>query len=242
MDRRSRSTVAGTLLAAVLAACSGELPPPQTRSVIIYSGQRIMASPERMSEVESWLRPALDDIEVNPGFLIRMIEEDAARYPWDAMVIMGDTADVRIAAAAPDSETPYMIYAHLQLMKERGELDEWMPEAADLDGFKLEEAIVSRIADVWLLGRSVFDTQPFGPMDEVLYAKEFGYLEDFLLATQGNRFPETLEEYRESVPEQAQEFRDWFVRTFEREGPGYVPQPGEADREENGTDPTRAPA
>jgi hypothetical protein len=241
MDRRARSAVIGVFCVGVAAGCAGELPPPQTRSVIIYSGERIMASPERMAEVEAWLRPQLEEIELNPDFLIRVIQEDLARYPWDALEVVADTADIRIASSALDAETPYMIYAHLRLMQERGTLAEWVPEAEDAGAYETEEAIVSRVADVWLLGRSVFDTQPFGPMDELLYAKEFGYLEDFLLATQADRFPEALEDYREGNPENEEVFRNWFGQTFEREGPGFLPQPGDAP-EETPTDRVTAPS
>ncbi|MSR22124.1 MAG: hypothetical protein EXR92_01055 [Gemmatimonadetes bacterium] len=242
MPMRSGTTIAGVLLAAGLGACSSELPPPQTRSVIIYSGQRITADPERMGEVDAWLRPALEDIDVNPSFLIRMIQEDTTRYPWDALELVADTAEVKIARTALDAETPYMIYAYLRLRQERGTLEELVPEAVDLAGFALEKAIVNRVADVWLLGRSAFDTQPFGPVDEILYAREFGYLEDLLLATQAARFPEAVEEYRERNPGKEVEFRDWFLRTFERDGPGYLRPPGEVEPGTNADDPAPSPA
>ena len=228
MSVRVQAIVAGVLFAAGLTGCAAPLPPPQTRSVIVYTGERILPSSERMAEVEAWLQPVVEDIGLNPTFLIRVIQEDVTRYPWDALDLVADTADVRVADAALDGETPYMIYAFLRLMQERDAVDEWIPEAEGLEGFQVEEAIVSRIADVWLLGRSVFDTQPFGPMDELLYAKEFGYLTDFLLATQGDRFTEAADQYREANPDKAVEFRDWFLRTFERDGPGYL-RPAEAD-------------
>jgi hypothetical protein len=228
--RKAGGALTGALFVVAGVACSSELPPPQTRSVIIYSGERILPTSERMGEVETWLRPVLENIELDPSFLIRTIEEDAARYPWDALDLVADTADIRVADAALDADTPYLIYAFLRLMQERGTLDEWMPEAAELSGFELEQAIVSRVSDVWLLGRSVFDTQPFGPMDEILYSKEFGFLEEFLLATQASRFPAAVEAHLARSPERTAAFREWLLRTFEREGPGFLQPSGEAEQ------------
>ncbi len=218
----SGSPMMGVLLLPLLAACAGELPPPQTRPIILYSGERIRADAERMLEIERWMRPQLDDIEFNPSFLIRVMQEDVSRYPWDTLDVEGDTADIRIQVAAPDAETPYLIYAHYRLMQERGELEEWLPDAEGLEGFEAEREILRRVADVWLLGRAVFDTHPYGPLDELLWAHEFGYLDDFILATQGERFATAAEEYRSRNPGREAEFRSWFERTFEREEPGFV--------------------
>jgi hypothetical protein len=210
------------VLALAFSGCSGELPPPQTRGIIIYSGERIQTTPERMAEVERWLRPQLEHIDTSRDFLIRLVEEDGFRYPWDTLEIEGDTASVRIATTALDAETPYLIYAHLRLLEEEGRLEEWAPEAEGLEGFEAERAILTRVSDVWLLGRAAFDTHPYGPMDELLYANEFGYLEDFIFATQGDRFRTEEQSYREENPEREEEFRAWMLETFERELPGFL--------------------
>lgn len=222
MNTPGRATTIALLMSPMLGACGGQTPPPETRSVIVYSGVRLQPDAERMAEVESWLRPQLEEIQTNPGFLIRMIREDETRYPWDGLEIYGDTADIHLQTTAADAETPYQIYAHLRLVQDYGTLEEWAPEAAGLEGLEAEEAILTRVADVWLLGRSVFDTQPFGPMDELLYSSEYGYLEDFILATQGDRFAEERERYLEERPERAEEFEEWLEATFERTEPGYL--------------------
>jgi len=219
--------MAGVLVLA-LSGCSGELPPPQTRGIIIYSGERLQTTPERMAEVERWLRPQLEHIDTSRAFLIRLVEEDAFRYPWDTLEIEGDTASVRLASTALDAETPYLIYAHLRLIEAQGTLEEWAPEAEGLEGFEAERAILERVSDVWLLGRAAFDTHPFGPMDELLYANENGYLEDYIFATQGHRFPAAEQSYREANPEREAEFREWMLRTFEREGPGFLAETADA--------------
>lgn len=218
-----RGPLVGLLLVSVLAGCSTQIPPPQTRPIILYSGERLRAEPEEMLAVEEWMRPQLFEIETNPDFLIRVIREDVARYPWDTLDLVADTADIRLQDGASDAETPFLIYAHLRLMDSRGELAQWAPETEELDGLAVELALLDRIADIWLLGRTVYDTQPFGPMDELLWARESGYLEDFLVATQGDRFPEARARYVARGPERASEFQAWFERVFEREGPGFLP-------------------
>jgi hypothetical protein len=182
-----------------------------------------------MAEVDQWVFQELEEIEYDPSFLIRMALEDLARYPWDTLDLMGDTADIRLAAGASDAETPYQIYAHLRLIQGRGELTEWVPEAEGLTGFDVERAILRRVADVWLLGRTVYDTQPFGPLDELLWAHESGYLEDLIFATQGDRFPEAKADHAAGEPGREEAFRSWFRRTFERDGPGFGPQAAEEE-------------
>lgn len=230
-----RGPLGGLLLVVILAACSTQLPLPTTRPIILYSGERLRAEPERMAEIEAWMRPQLFDIETNPDYLIRVIREDQARYPWDTVDLVADTADIRLQEGASDAETPFLIYAHLRLMQEQGALAEWAPETEGLDAFETERALLERVSDIWLLGRTVYDTQPFGPLDELLWAREAGYLEDFLVSTQGERFPAARERYAEAEPGRAEAFRDWFERTFERDGPGFV-STGDGE----GTDPEPA--
>jgi hypothetical protein len=190
-----------------------------------------------MSEVDQWVLKELEEIEYDPPFLIRLAFEDVARYPWDTLDLVGDTADVRLQAGATDAETPYQIYAHLRLVQDRGELAEWAPEADGLVGFEAEQAILRRVSDTWLLGRTVYDTQPYGPLDELLWAHEAGYLDDFMIATQGRRFPEEMAAYAATGGVQADTFRQWFERTFEREGPGFVSGPASEEPPPDSADP-----
>ncbi len=217
-------SIGGLLLLAVLGAgCSSAAVPVQPRSVVIFTGERIPPDPERMAAVEEWLRPQLEDIERNPSFLIQVSRQDTPAYPWDTLLIEGDTARIFIQHTAVDAETAFLLYAHLRLMAERGEVDPWMPEAAGAEGFALERAILMRIADVWLLGRSVFDTQAHAPLEELLYSRESGFLDAFIFATQGDRFPDARDRWRAESPERVTEFGEWFEQTFERAGPGFIP-------------------
>ncbi len=219
----SQGALVALLLTPTLAACGGQVAVPQPRSIIIYTGERIQTDGERMMAVEAWMRPQLDHIDTSPDFLIRVHRENVRRYPWDALEIDGDTAHIRVYSLTGDVDTPYLLYAHYRLAQETGDIDRWLPEEAEgLVGFDLEKAILQRIADVWLLGRSVYDTQAYGPLDELLYSAEFGYLEDFIVATQGDRFPEERERVVAEAPERAEAFSDWLYRTFERPEPGFV--------------------
>lgn len=222
---------AGTVLPLVfvvtaLAACGGTAPLPEPRNVIVFSGERIRPDPEHMREVEERLRPQLEDVEDNPSFLIRLSRQEEARYPWDTLEIDGDTALILVERAAVDADTPHLIYAHFRLMAQRDELAQWIPELdpeeEQPEGLERERMILDQVADVWLLGRSVYDTHAYGPLDEILYAREHGLLTEFILATQGDRFPEARERYAEEHPDWRTELTAFFQRTFEREGPGYL--------------------
>jgi hypothetical protein len=237
MKRPRSGTSAWLVLGLLLSACGGQAPIPTTRPIVLYSGERLRADPERMAEVDEWVLEQLEEIEFDPSFLIRLAFEDVPRYPWDTLDLIGDTADIRLEAGASDAETPYQIYAHLRLVQERGELAAWVPEAEGLTGFEAERAILRRISDVWLLGRTVYDTQPYGPLDELLWAHESGYLEDFMVATQGERFPEAVAAYQSRNSGREATFQDWFVRTFERERPGYLRESEEEDSAPNSGNP-----
>lgn len=199
--------------------CSAATPLPQPRPVVVVSGERVRADPEAMQVVDRWLRPQLDDIDRNPGYLIRLKEDRDPVYPWQKLEIIGDTVDISLQQGYEDGQTPFLLYAHFRLMAGRGQLERWLPEGVGLEGLALERVILGRIADVWLYGRAVYDTSPYAPLDEILYARENGFLDDLIFATQTTRFgAEALVYYAEN-PERLVAFRDWFRRTFEREPP-----------------------
>jgi hypothetical protein len=204
-----------------LAGCGGATPPPQTRPVVTFTGERVQADPEEMVEVDRWLRPQLDDQDRNAW--VRLVQENQASYPWDGLELIGDSlAQISVQQGQGDAETPYILYAHFWLMAERDALETWLPEAADAEGFALEQAILRRIADVWLLGRAVFDTTPYGPLDEILYAHESGFLDEYMFATQPERFADEREAHFRQNPDREAAFRAWFLQTFESEEPRYL--------------------
>jgi hypothetical protein len=231
MTRNGRAPAAGLLFVTLLAACGGPPPLPQPRTVIVYTGERLNADPERMAEVDGWLRDQQHEIERDPSFLIRLLREEDAVYPWQTLELVGDTAIISTQRTAADTETPFMSYAHLRLMAERDELERWLPDAAEARGLELEHAILERTADIWFLGRAVYNTQAYGPLDELLYAREGGFLNELILTTQVDRFEEERTRYFAERPEREEEFREWFQRTFERDGPGFVDRADDSERE-----------
>jgi hypothetical protein len=101
-----------------------------------------------------------------------------------------------------------------------GRQDEWLPEAPDVTGFELERAILARAADAWILGRAVYNTVPYGPLDELAYAKEEGFLDAFIFTARPNDFATARTEWARANPERMDQYRDWFLETFNREPPG----------------------
>jgi hypothetical protein len=105
-------------------------------------------------------------------------------------------------------------------MATMGRQEEWLPEAPDAVGFDLERAILARAADAWILGRAVYNTVPYGPLDEIAYAKEGGFLEAFIFTARPSEFATARTEWARANPGAMERYRDWFLETFNREPPG----------------------
>lgn len=212
----------GTLAAvAATAGCSvanPEIPPP--RPIIVYSGERITPDHERMKEVNDWVTREQRNIVEDPGFWVIGEPVTDEVYPWDGLRISNDSVWVQIDVSAPDTRLVYEIYGHLHLMSTLGRQEEWLPEAPEAVGYDLERAILKRAADAWLLGRSTFDTAPYAPLDELMYAAEAGYLDAFIFTARPDEFASSRTDWARANPGQANAYREWFLDTFNREPPG----------------------
>jgi hypothetical protein len=132
-----------------------------------------------------------------------------------------DSAEIALETRKSlEARLVYEIYAHYHLMKEFGRLEEFLPGAGDEEGFSLERAILARVADAWLLGRAVYDAEPYDPLEEILYANENGYLDALILTARGDEFQEERQAWLQDDPEALERYRSWFVETFTREPPG----------------------
>lgn len=194
------------------------MPPP--RPVVVSTGARITADGDRLTEVYTWFTEELANIVEDPTFLIESIPGDVDAYPWETLILEGDTARFQYRRTDPDVRASYEIYAHLHLMKAMGRLDEWLPDASDAEGYELERATVNRMSDTWLLGRSVFSTSPYRLLDELVYANEGGFLDAFLLTARSDEFVEEREAWMAENPGRMDEYQAWFQETFETEPPG----------------------
>ena len=221
--RRPMFTPLTVLLAGVLGSTgcgSGTVRLPPPRPIIVTSGKRLRADPARMDSIYAWLEPQNRNIEEDPTFLIKSVPAARESLPWQDLQLTGDTATYQYDRAHPDITTPMNVYAHLHLMKKMGRLNEWLPELADAEGFELERAIAARMADVWLLGRAAYDAPAYGPLDELMYADEAGYLDQFLLVARSEEFAEEWAEWERDRPAELEAYRIWFRDAFNREPPG----------------------
>jgi hypothetical protein len=209
-------------LALVLSACGGGPPPlPEPRTIVIRSGERLFPDPERLKEIDTWFRVQMNNIDRDPSFLIEVVPRDTPAYPWESLVIEGDTAKIGVERGrSQDAQTAYMLYAHFRLMKEFGRLDEFLPEGEGLEGFPLEHAMLARVADAWFLGRAVYDAEAYDPLEELLYSNENDFLKAFILTARAEEFREAREEWLAEDPGGLERYRGWFRETFEREPPG----------------------
>lgn len=240
---RRALVVTGALIVLALTACATQSSAPTPRTIVIYSGARLTAAPERMALVDEWVRAEMTNIQEDPTFMIMTIYQVDIVYPWEELELVADTAKVSVQGRASDARTPYMIYAHLHLMKEMGRLDEWLPGAQELEGFELERAILSRVSDVWLYGRTTFDAAPHLPLEELIYATESGYLDALILTARPDEFPEALAAWKEERPDEQAAYIAWFQDTFQDQPPGLRPerQPTVADSASATADTAGAP-
>jgi hypothetical protein len=213
---------AALIVAGLLPACSAAQPDvPEPRPIIIFSGARIRVEKDRLRTINEWVSREQTNIIDDPGFLVRTGLAVEEVYPWDGLEFAGtDTVDVRLDPRASDAKLVFEIYGHLHLMARMGRQEEWLPEAPTATGYALERAILARVSDAWLLGRTAFDTQPYGPLDELIYAAEAGYLDAFIFTARPNEFAEARAAWAREKPAEAQAYRDWFLETFSREPPG----------------------
>lgn len=210
-----------------LAACAGGAAPiPEPRPLVVYTGVRLTTDRERMQEVHEWVTRAVETIREDPSFFLDQGTVPEPAYPWQTLELRSDdTVRIAFEQSAPDAQTSYWIYAFLHQMNRMDRLDEWLPEAEGLAGFELERAIVERTADSWLLGRSTFDTHPYKPLDELIFAQDAGMLDAFILATRPEEFPEARERFLAENPEGFEAFGAWYRETFGGDPPGVVSGP-----------------
>ncbi len=205
----------------ILAGCAAAVAQlPQPRPIIIHSGARLRVDHERMMAVNDWVIEEQDNINQDPSFLVETQASTSEVYLWEQLEIEGDTVRTPVDIRSGDSRLVHEIYAHLQLMVKMGRQAEWLPEAPDAVGYDLERAILVRSADAWVLGRTVFDTQPYGPLDELMYANEAGYLDAFVFTARPSEFASARAEWARANPGAMDEYRSWFLDTFNREPPG----------------------
>ncbi len=146
------------------------------------------------------------------------------------MEIVGDTVHLKIERGAADATLVYQIYGHLYLMVKMGRQEEWLPEAPTATGYELERAILARVSDAWLLGRAVFDVAPYPPLDEIMFANEFGYLDAMIFTARPDEFGDARQAWVQENPDGIERYRAWFVATFDREPPGLRPEAGQKGR------------
>lgn len=209
--------IAGSLVAT---ACVGAslLPPP--RPLVVRSGARIFADEARLDEIDLWVRAQQENIIIDPSFMILTKSTQEETYPWDGLRINRDTAEVLVYEAAPDARSILSFYGHFHLMDKMDRLDEWLPEGVGAEGYQLERAILARVSDAWLYGRSVFDIPPYRPLDELMFSRENGYLDAFILTARPEVFAEERARWLRENPGREEQYSQWFLETFETEAPG----------------------
>lgn len=217
------------LVLPALACASGEVDLPDPRRLVVYSGARLHPAKERMEEVDTWLREQMDSIVLDPSFMIITEPQEGPVYPWEQLRLnaQGDTAHVSLQPGGRPRRGAYLVYAHLHLMAAQNRLDRWLPEAVGTGDFELEKAILTRVADVWLYQRSIFDAPPYSILDEITYASENGFLDEFILTARPGSFVEVRRDWLAENPRGNADYVEWFQRTFERDPPGMSRESGE---------------
>ena len=193
---------------------------PTSRPMIVYSGARLRVDEARLDSIYDWVMEEDYNITEDPSFWVITQPTADETYPWQDLRVVEDSVSVRVPMGASDTQLVFQIYGHLHLMTTMGRQEEWLPEAPTAEGYELERAILSRTADAWILGRTTFNTEPYGPLDELAYAKESGYLDAFIFTARPSEFVAERAEWVRANPGAMERYRDWFLDTFSREPPG----------------------
>ena len=217
----SRLVRTAAVVVALLASACGprELQLPEPRPLIVSSGARLSADAETLRPIYEWVNAEIENIDLDPDFLVRTTPTASDVYPWETLevvVVDGgvDTVSVEYRRSAPDVQQVYQLYAHMHLMAETGEIERWAPEAVGLSGWDLESVILARMTDAWLLGRASFDFSPYDRLDELMYAADADLLEDFVLTIRGWEFPEERDAWLAANPDGEARVREWYRETF----------------------------
>lgn len=173
-----------------------------------------------MDSVYDWVTDEQLNIQEDPSFWVITQPTAGDSYPWEDLNVREDSVTVRVPMGVQDTELVYQIYGHLHLMVRMGRQAEWLPEAPDATGYALERAILSRTADAWILGRTVYNTVPYGPLDELAYAKEAGHLDALIFTARPSEFVADRADWVRANPGAMERYREWFLDTFSREPPG----------------------
>ncbi len=224
--RLNRGSAGVLAVLALLAsgACATALPElPDPRPIVNHQGARLRLELDRATEINAWLTEEQTNISDDPSFWVIDDLTTEAVYPWEDLYISNDTVRVKVDARAIDARLVHQIYGHLHLMVRMDRQAEWLPEAPDATGYELEKAILKRTSDAWLLGRTTFDTNPYEPLDELVYATEAGFLDAFIFTARPNEFGTERAAWARQNPGEAQRYRDWFLNAFNREPPGMRP-------------------
>jgi hypothetical protein len=202
-------------------ACGPTTPEvPAPRPIVIRSGDRLFAEPERMEAIDAWYRLQWENIETDPSFMIAAVSRDTPSYPWESIVLGPDTATIAVQTGYDEAVRVFQLYAHYRLMADRGRVGEFLPGGEDLEGFALERAILARVSDAWFLARAAYQAVAFDPLEELLYANENGYLDALILTARGDEFKEEKAAWLEEDPGALERYRSWFLETFSKEPPG----------------------
>jgi hypothetical protein len=100
-------------------------------------------------------------------------------------------------------------------MHAQGRLARWLPDAAEGDELGRELAILGETADAWLLLRAGYGGDPQPLLDELLFARESGKLEAFLLTRRPEAFPERRADWLAGQPGAEEAYLAWYRQTFD---------------------------
>jgi hypothetical protein len=227
------------------AACTSQAALPPARPVVNAQGVRLNTSQIRMDSAAAWVTREITNIAEDPAFMIITSLVNEPTYPWDSLELTmneaQDTAVIHLDGLGRDATTAYQLYAHLHLMHRVGRMEEFYPEAVELEGFELERAILARVAEAWLYGRAILSTIPHPVWDEITYAAELGYLDQMILVAQADQFPEERAAWEEDFPSQLDAYVEWFESSFGRPPPGLRPTGDGGEDEVRSGDP-KAPS
>ncbi len=180
--------------------------------ILSPAGDTIRFERDRLLEMREFSTALREDLERDPAVLYYtafgpVVERDdaASAFPWNAIEVVTDSlAGVVTPGNLREADRAYVNYAVLRMRAERADpdvpCDEWMGrEVEAVEGFVVG----------WIVARTLFGGPPFGPLDELVFARAAGVLPG-LIADQGDpHLRGCLTVWRQANPDAIRTYREW---------------------------------
>lgn len=132
-------------------------------------------------------------------------------YPWNAVSPTSDsTVNVVMPGNLREADRAYYNYAVMRMRVVRRQ----DPDASCDELVRAEEEVLSSYVDGWIVARTLFGGPAFGPMDELVFAREAGLLRPLLAVRGSTSVGVCASEWVAAHPQEVGQYESWRAVAF----------------------------